>query len=389
MTKENNIVGLEYQTDKTSIKVMRKTSIKNNDGKYLYEVHCTNCSKDKDLFPDPILFSKATIDRQQVSCGCGKSPRWTEMQFRVLVKRKCELHGFVFLDLIGEFNGNKTKVRILDPSNMNVWESQTINKVLGRGPSNPHNFCKPEDKFISEMESSGKFVNGTKFFRCGESWFYSCPVCSYDEYVNKGLCDGKFRSTRSNLRQGKKSCRCSSAYRPSQEQVNFKVNCIIKGKGVLLSTGDWYRGNRSKLKYLCLSCERESSISCHDLFRGSFCKNCCKTGYSTDKPGRLYLVKWFGNSSIEFLKFGITNLESMTRIKKQKSKSGLDYEVVLDLYFKDGTIPLTIEDKIKEKFESGIIPKEIFPDGFTETLPYIDLNDVSNFITTCISEREV
>lgn len=378
-----------YSTENTTIKALHKTNIKSKDGKYFYLVECDHCSKDKELFPEDLLFTSGVIRNRQVSCGCGRNPNWSELQFNVLVKRKCEKVGFIFLGFVGKFEGNKTKVKILDPRTDQIWVSQNINKVLGkRGPKNPNLFCKSDNDFIDEIKTSDKYQKGTEFFKEDNIWFYFCPICSNDEYVKNGVCDGKFRSTRSNLRKGKKSCRCSSTYRPSQEQIDFKVNKILKGKGILLSTGDWYKTNRSKFDYLCLSCETESSMNYHDLCRGSFCRNCCKTGYSTDKPGRIYLVRRFNDNGVEFLKFGITNLKSKERINRQKSKCGLCYEILLDFYFKDGKIPLDIEDNIKSTFKTGFIDRSIFPDGFTETLSYTDLFSISDFINKYISLME-
>lgn len=387
MSIPKDLTGYEYTTKKTTIRVIRKTDIK-SDGKYLYEVFCDVCSKDKELFPDPILFSRFNILNGQVSCGCGKNPTWSKYQFEVSVQRSCESYGYEFCGLVEPYINSKTKIKIKDPKTGHVWETQTINKVLSRGPKNPHLYSKPDDEFIKEMQDSGKYVDGTLFLKIDGIWHYKCPVCSNDDTTNEGLCTGLFKTTRSNLRKGKLSCRCSKTYRPTQKEVVFKVNKLLQGKGTLISTGDWYRNSRSKFKYTCEKCKNEVTTDYHSLAKGSGCPDCCVTGYSTSKPGRLYLVRWFSDKdpSLSFIKFGITNLQLKSRTRRQKSESGLCLEVIMDLYFTDGKIPKILEDAIKSKFKTKVVNKSVFPDGYTETLNLTDLECVINFVNNYTME---
>lgn len=64
-----------------------------------YKVVCTECSKDKELFPDGYFIStKYNLNSGRKPCGCSKSPRWEDWQYLILARRAVEgyfiVHGF-------------------------------------------------------------------------------------------------------------------------------------------------------------------------------------------------------------------------------------------------------------------------------------------------------
>ena len=70
------------------------------------------------------------------------------------------------------------------------------------------------------------------------------------------------------------------------------------------------------------------------------------------------------------------------RIKQQKRKaSSLDFRIIAEYSFQTGEEALILEDKIKEYFTCGVVRKEIFEDGFTETINYKDLPKLLDFIS--------
>lgn len=53
-----------------------------------FKVTCTECSKDKELFPDGYFIStKSNLIKGQKPCGCSKKPEWKDWQFLILARR--------------------------------------------------------------------------------------------------------------------------------------------------------------------------------------------------------------------------------------------------------------------------------------------------------------
>jgi hypothetical protein len=102
-------------------------------------------------------------------------------------------------------------------------------------------------------------------------------------------------------------------------------------------------------------------------------------GFNMSKPANLYLVHWSGLGR-NYLKFGITNRVVMERVAEQARRSDLDWELVNVYHYNSGVDAFNLEQKIKNTFDCGICPKELLPDGFSETLDFEALNDVIKLI---------
>ena len=142
------------------------------------------------------------------------------------------------------------------------------------------------------------------------------------------------------------------------EEMNYSVVGFVDGyKGV----------HKTRFEYNC-KIHGKQNVRHHDFVNtGSRCKGCAKYGYSTSKQGTFYVYQWTKDNH-SFIKFGITNQKELARIKKQKRETKYNYKKVWSATFEDGSIPLYIENYIKNSgIEIGIMSKEEFPDGFTET----------------------
>lgn len=141
----------------------------------------------------------------------------------------------------------------------------------------------------------------------------------------------------------------------------------------------------SKSKYS--SVHEQVEIICHE--HGSFwqspanhlsgqngCPDCSVFGYRTSKPGWLYLQ----TLNDEFIKIGITNHTPERRMKEHKKNSSLEHKIVGKWYFDDGTIPLSIETKIKRSFKCGVVSSFVMEDGHSETMYISELPKVLEMI---------
>ncbi len=119
--------------------------------------------------------------------------------------------------------------------------------------------------------------------------------------------------------------------------------------------------------WLCEN-NHECKTTVRDFISGKRCKRCAKYGFDPSKSGYFYIVRWY-NSETSYLKYGITNKEVLDRIKQQSGKSTLNYNILYTFYSNVGQDVLNVENQVKDIYgRKGFCPKELLPDGFTETV---------------------
>lgn len=136
-----------------------------------------------------------------------------------------------------------------------------------------------------------------------------------------------------------------------------------------------YTGSHS---YLSITCKEHGDFeqSATDHLSGYIaCKGCSPhSGFDKNKSGEMYFTKWSYGLKI-FIKFGITNKTSKSRINKQQTRrSGIMYKpTILNIFkFEDGAECAEVEATVKRSFNTGVVDKEEFPDGFSETIELQD-----------------
>lgn len=166
----------------------------------LFKVTCTECSKDKELFPTGYFVSmKGDLGRRRKPCGCAKTPKWKDWQFLILARRAAKdrfvVHGFA-----EEFKNAHTKLNLECLKDGYKWVASS-NNVINKGSGCPK--CKVEQqktpehialqKCIDICEEMGYnfigFVEGYK--NCYSLFEYVCKIhgkqnVSYDSFVNGG-----------------------------------------------------------------------------------------------------------------------------------------------------------------------------------------------------------
>jgi len=115
--------------------------------------------------------------------------------------------------------------------------------------------------------------------------------------------------------------------------MNTKINIVCKKHGIFTQTPASHINSKNG----CPLCAEE------------------KKGYSIDKPGRLYYLKVTRNNHT-FYKIGITN---NTVKRRYDSETKVKYEVIYEEYYKNGEIPLIIEQQIKNTYQIQIVYKTI------------------------------
>ncbi|CAH9013439.1 putative homing endonuclease [Vibrio phage 496E54-1] len=376
---QKKMLGTKYITKEGSeITVVGVHSKRNH--KTTYELHCSICSLDLEMFPKGSIYSVSdTIRNKRTPCGCSVKYKCSEDQYRIRIGRKCRELGYSFNGFYEKFSGCDTLLRLFNPVTNNSWETTSIQSLLVAGTKDPLGWenrrgktcIKSDQYFVDKFNKTGVFPEGTEFWKIGGSrWRYRCPSCSEDEYVKEGLCSGVFESSAGHMSNGKLSCRCSvGRYRWNTEQREYQISKRLEGSGAVFSGWEdpkGYKNTRSKLRWVCDN-GHTNIQTFYNFINRRGCRKCSKNGFNPSLPATIYLVRWTGEEG-NYLKFGITNKTVNERVVNQKAVSNLNPEVLHTFRHQQGSVIDLCEKKIKETLESGTCPKHLLPRGFTETV---------------------
>ena len=361
-----DFIGTKFNTPKGGILTV-VGKIKGSNGKSKYQLECSICSKDTELFPELFTSVKSHLVNGGCSCGCSKNPRWTKEQYKILIIRKIK-DKYKFRGFVGEFKGSKSKVKLYCPKCVHEWEPKVEHVGLYGCPSCTGNArYSPETATIKIMEiikdkyQFNGFVgewNGTN----NTNVKLYCPKCVHEwepvfnNVVNQG--------------SGCPSC-VRLQYTP--ETAKDKILEVIKDKYEFRGfVRQWNGVLKTRVRLYCHTCVHEWAPVFNSVVNlSSGCPCCANYGYQISKPGKLYVIKYTTKSNKTFLKYGITNREVYQRSNEHVRTSGTNGEILHVYECEDGNVPLLIEREIDAlRNEVGYVEtsKEEFPDGYTETL---------------------
>lgn len=125
------------------------------NGRKLFKVTCTECSKDKELFPDGYFVSqKCHLIKCQKPCGCAFNPRWIGWQYLILARRAAKgrfiVHGFA-----EPFKNAYTKLNIECLKDGYKWTA-SIHDIINGGKGCPK--CAGNIKY-TEQEALQKCID--------------------------------------------------------------------------------------------------------------------------------------------------------------------------------------------------------------------------------------
>lgn len=398
---EDSFIGQKFGVD-GHLEVVGKASRTSPKGAVMYLVLCHICKSDKDLFGDGIFKSaKHNLKAGCIPCGCAKRPSWSKAQQQIRVKRACEKLGLSFCGFVGDWKGVDTKLKLMGNKDGKITTSASIDGLMKKVKSD-YTFAdermgradrtggvtKPDQVMIEGFMSSGKFVDGTKFWRAAESgrlWAMSCPKCSNDEYVGAGVCTGVFTSVAGSLKQGLLPCRCSPNFKWTQQQREFQIKTALQeegGKGEFVGWKESFTGCESRAIIKCKEHGEWSTTVNSFVNIGTRCTRCAKTGFDTQKPAWVYILKITGASS--FTGYGISNavVTRLTEHRRKLASQGftIDESVLLET---SGVLALDTEKAIKLCFER--LPQNV--KGFRTEATHVELFE--DVIAYAVSKLEV
>lgn len=318
-----------------------------------YEIVCSVCSEDQELWGE-ILAPSTSILKCTSPCGCTRTPRWTESQNIIRIKRYLSALGYSYEGWAEKYKGKRTKVKIFNPETGNLWETTTIENLL-LGVRDPNLSGKGSIAFkVNQFPYTENFtikptVSGKKYF--------------WDIYCN--LCDISFELYQSQAKRGVVSCNCAHNKVTSKDQES-KLASKLESSGFKLVGSFTYNTSRSPVTWVCEE-GHKNTTKYYNIMNGKGCSTCAKGGYSKQKLGRFYIVRWEGYGE-SYLKFGITNREVLQRISEQDTASAhLDYTILHEFYHEDGNVAADCEKYLMSVMETEVCTKQLLPDGYTET----------------------
>lgn len=126
--KTNTFIGWKSQDGKLEV-----IGIAGKQGSAAtFKVTCTECSKDKELFPDGYFIStKGNLKNGKKPCNCSKKLKWKDWQYLILARRAAKgrfiVHGFV-----EEFKNQKTKLNLECLKDGYKWTA-SIHNIINNG----------------------------------------------------------------------------------------------------------------------------------------------------------------------------------------------------------------------------------------------------------------
>lgn len=214
------------------------------------------------------------------------------------------------------------------------------------------------NKVFTKVNNSGRI----KYYE------YFCSICSEDSELFP-----KLEMLKGEIKKFQFPCGCGNRVNWTQEQYKILVDrfCIKNNYKLVNFNNATLHGDKITLL------NRENDIlwdvSLRDLLQGKQDSSKSSSGFNTSKPAHLYIVRWYGFGE-SYIKFGITNKSVQTRIKQQSRSAKLDYEILHTFHNESGQSIWDCEKVIKKSMQTRECPKELLPDGYTETVLDTDAN---------------
>ena len=350
-------IGTTYPTKKGGKLTVESPSNRRRGKNIIWNVSCSICSKDKELFPSGLFEgNKYQLDHGQVPCGCSPYKYNYRQNKIILARHKLIVYAetgdgkFLIHDVDRRVCYTATKSHAISgfsveplipklekwikpkPKKFHYTDLVGQSKTLGNG------------SVITIIGADDKPVNKTRYYDC------VCSVCSLD----KELYPKPFRTTKTNLFYNDCApCGCFNT-RINKSKVETEILALrasrsLGNKLVLINFPD---GEPTSFATVVQECpihgEWETSLA--TLMRGCGCVSCHKGGgYISTKVGYLYILKHHEENRF---KVGISNYPDK-RIAGLRRTTPFNFSVVALYSHVDGRLVHNVETAIHRMYEKS------------------------------------
>lgn len=187
----------------------------------LWEVVCSVCSKDTELFQEPFLTTSGRLNFGKVPCGCGR-PAWKPYQYQVLIERLLENTNWSFVEFLTPQPKSREKVKLNCPLHGDFYLSYNTLSTQKRGCG----YCV-ENKY---RKSNGQFKSGVSI--------HAIPLDLKEQRVKEVISDFPTKTNFIGF---------------CDDPIYVELECITHGKYAVLYNNLIYK------KYRCGKCRGKNS----------------------------------------------------------------------------------------------------------------------------------
>lgn len=273
-----------------------------------YVFHCSTCAKDEELFGKALFWTgKADFYKGQIFCGCSSRVIWTEEQVIIKSKRVCLETGNVFRGIIQPFIGTNSRCSLYCPECKHSWTSKLSN--------------------LWALKRGCLSCRDIKFRKTGSE-----ASKKEDEVVIRSFMDtGHYPEGTTFVKITRKAKNTRNNY--------WMVNCPV--------------------------CNRTAECQQGHLLRGT---TSCDCSVLNKKESYINIIK--DGDNVLAIKFGISK-NSQKRLASHKYNTVYDVDMFCVFKYEDSSSCKAAEQECKDSLVCGVISRDLFKAGWTETTyPY-------------------
>lgn len=380
-------VGMQFETRYGNILTVASI-VNNTDITYT----CNVCHKDVELFPTPLRGNKDLLKRGGCGCGCSMKTNWTDKQLTIMARRLVESSGYEFIGLVNIKNKTKAKIHLrCQKHNEDSYPTLANSLIKGKVSCNS---CSSENTGLlnSKPNDYNTLLNICRSFELPYTLVEKsdlntgsqnskvkvfCPICSEDEYSKNGLSDGWFETTKSHLIEGKTCCRCHKGHRLNKEQIEFKLQKFAELDGECFIGMKYWSGNIEG-SIAEMSCSDDSHNS-YQIEVEKYLHKSVRCPLCSGADKRYSYINYISDNELPvFLKFGIASDTSVRLSNLRKNNKGWSIDNLSCFVFDTQRECIKAETEVKKLYRTKYVTKIEFPDGYTETAPISDYDNIVN-----------
>jgi hypothetical protein len=286
---------------------------------------------------------------------------------------------YTFLSRKTEFKGKNTRITVSCPKHGDgskfdtPWIPRFEDIVRGNGcPKCASLYRFSEDEYKLQIETATKYR--VLDFSSEKKAKHTKVALECPEHGEGLLFGNPWYPTINNVLRGAGCPKCANTYVYSADEIVSKINEIGHGRFRLSNNNsDFSKGVKSRVELQCLIDENftwETNADC--IFCGTSCPHCSSYGFNESKPAYFYLQDLYIDDEFVAVKLGITNRQPLLRMKQQNRSTTIKQVLNNFVYHESGKILMDFERRLLEKYKfcgkRPILSKDVFPDGYTETV---------------------